>query len=272
MRRDFADALGSSDVNIVRDYINLFDFMWDPSRLDDGFVPVSAWDVIDGIFTPDFFGDTSVSLRDFDSRYDFDFPAPDDDVDLELLVSLCEYVTNLLERSIASQRLYSGFIPAFQSELKLVYRIMDREGYRKAKKRGWTIFVPRDIAADAAAEVLPDPISWQQLAYGHRTLKGDIEGKRALLLRLGHELESRRQALKTVNDRLEARVFACLNRLDIRHDNRSEGANHNSALDSLSDAELETLYDDVYRMLLVAFLELDGEESYKRVSAAAGTK
>lgn len=272
MRSDFADALESSDVKIIRDYINLFEFMWDRSHFDDGFVPMSAWDVIDGIFTPDFFGDTSVSLRDFDYRYGFDFPEPDDSVDLELLVFLCEYVTNLLERSIASQRLYSSFIPDFQSKLKLVDRIMDREGYRRASKKGWTIFVPRDVAADAAVEVLPDPISWQQLAYGHRSLRGDIEGKRALPLQPGHELEPRRQALKAVNPRLEARVFACLNRLDIRHDNRSEGANHNAALDCLSDAELEQLYDGVYRMLLVAFLELDGEDSFKRVSAAAGVK
>lgn len=132
--------------------------------------------------------------------------------------------------------------------------------------------LPGDIVADAAAEVLPDPISWQQLAYGHRSLKGDVEGKRELLLKLGYELESRRQELRDVNARLEKRVFACLNRLDIRHDNRSEGANHNPELDYLPDADLEPLYDAVYRMLLVAFLELDGEGSYKRVSAVAGVK
>ena len=272
MRRDFADALRSSEVNIIRDYINLFDFMWNSSRFDNGFVSMSAWDVIDEIFTPDFFGDTSVSLSDFDFRYSFDFPEPDDGVDLDLLVILCEYVTNLLERSLASRRLYQGYNSAFQNELKLIDRIMDREGYRKAKKKGWTVFVPRDTAADAAAEVLPDPISWQQLAYGHHSLKGDVEGKKELLFKLGHELESRRQALRDVNARLEKRVFACLNRLDIRHDNRSEGANHNPALDHLSDADLESLYDAVYRMLLVAFLELDGEESYKRASAVAGVK
>ena len=66
--------------------------------------------------------------------------------------------------------------------------------------------------------------------------------------------------------------FSCLNRLDIRHDNRSEGANHNPELDHLSNADLESFYDDVYCVLLVAFLELDGEESYKRASAVAGVK
>lgn len=63
MRRDFADALGSSEVNIVRDYINLFEFMWDPSLFGSGFMPMGAWDVIDGFFAPDFFGDISMGFQ-----------------------------------------------------------------------------------------------------------------------------------------------------------------------------------------------------------------
>lgn len=140
MCRDFADALESSEVNIIRDYINLFDFMWDSSRFDNGFMSMSARDVINEIFMPDFFGDTSVSLSDFDFRYGFDFPEPEDGVGLDLLAILCEYVTNLLGRSLASQRLYPGCIPAFRNELKLIGRIMDREGYCKAKKKGWTVY------------------------------------------------------------------------------------------------------------------------------------
>ena len=192
---------------------------------------------------------------------------------MDLLVSLCEFIANLLEKSLASQKLNSSFTSAFNDELVLIDRIMDRVDYRRTEKNGFTVFVPRDIAAEAAAEVLPEPIAWQQLAYGHRSLKGDIEGKKALLVQLGRELESKRNALREVNPLLENRVFACLNRLDIRHDNRTEGTKKsNPKLSHISLAELEALYDDVYHMLLISFLELDGEESFKRVSTVAGVK
>lgn len=207
-RRDFAEVLASSGVNIVRDYINLYEFMWGSCSLCDGFEYVSAWEVIDGIFTPEFFSDTSVSLRDFTWRYGFDFPQPGSEIDLDLLVNLCEFIANLLERSLASHKLHSSYISAFNDELVLIDRIMDWVDYRRTEKNGFTVFVPRDIVAEAAAEVLPEPIAWQQLAYGHRSLKGDIEGKKTLLVQLGHELESKRDALRAVNPLLENRVLS----------------------------------------------------------------
>lgn len=61
--------------------------------------------------------------------------------------------------------------------------------------------------------------------------------------------------------------------MDIRHDNRTEGTKKcNPKLSRISLADLEVLYDDVYHMLLISFLELDGEESFKRASAVAGVK
>lgn len=272
MRRDFADVLASSGFDCAQEYRNLYSFMWD-THVDAGFSFESVWDVVNGVFSPELFGDTSVSLRDFDERYGFDFPDPEMEIDLDLLVMLCEYVTNLLERSISTGKLPVPWVYEFNAELALIGRVMDRAGYRGTNKNGLTVFVPRDLAADAAAEVLPDPISWQQLSYGHRSLKGDIEGKKALLFQLGHELEGRRADLKDVNPRLEKRVFACLNNLDIRHDNRSEGASgHNQRLDGKDVSELESFYDDVYHMLLIAFLELDGEDSFKRTASVAGVK
>ena len=44
-RRDFAEVLASSGENIVRDYINLYEFMWGSYSLCDGFEYVSAWEV-----------------------------------------------------------------------------------------------------------------------------------------------------------------------------------------------------------------------------------
>lgn len=272
MRRDFADVLASSGFDCSQEYRNLYSFMWD-ANVDTGFSFESVWDIVDDIFSPEFFGDTSVSLRDFDERYGFEFPEPEMVIELDILVALCEYIVNLLERSISTGKVPAFLTCEFNDEVLLIERIMDRAAYRRAEKNGLTIFVPRDLAADAAAEFLPDPISWQQLAYGHRSLKGDVEGKRALLLQLGHELEGRRSDLKAVNSRLEKRMFACLNRLDIRHDNRSEEAGgYNQSLNDMNDSEIESLYDDVYRMLLIAFLELDSEDSFKRTASVAGVK
>ncbi len=249
-RRDFADILASSGFDYKREYWNLHEFMF-------GNKPPSTWNSIERHFSHEYFDDTSVSLKDFDARYGFKFNSSD--ITLEDLITLCEYVINLLDRSLKQSWPYNEKLAAeFSSRIELILRVAEKAGFEAVDKTGLVVFVERNPLADEAATVLPDPISWQQLIYSHRSLRGDLDEKRIILLGLADYLEPRRPELDAVNKRLSGQVFACLNKLNIRHNNLEPGSkNFNSAFAALSDAEREDVYDRVRRLLLLSVLEIE---------------
>lgn len=261
-RRTFADILDSAGFDINREYSNLYHLFFGGGR-------GSFWNIINDNFSPEFFGDTSVSLSDFDTRYGFKFEEHPAEVSLDEFVLLCEYEFNLLERS--AQLIWargSGFTEKLNRQCTLILRNIENAHYRAVgTSKGLTIFVERDVAADAASEVLPDPLSWEQLTYGHRSLKGNIEGKKRILLSLGDWLEPRREQLKQANSKLCSLVFGCLNNLDLRHNNIEAGRHYNAAFAALSKEEREDVYDDVYQLLLIAVLEVDSSSRLDRLHA-----
>lgn len=250
-RRSFAEILKGAGFDARREYINLYNFFF-----DDGVS--SIWSIINDHFSPDMFNDTSISLRDFDERYGFVFSDEPGEDALDGLMSLCEYEFNLMERSIRFPWAQSyGLFDIFVDECELISRIIENAGYEAVDSDGFTVFVERNAAADLVAQILPDPISWKQLAYGHRSLRGNLEGKKRILLELADWLEPRRSCLKQNNQGLESLVFCCLNNLNIRHNNLDAGRYFNPAFSSLDLREREELYDEVYQLLLIAVLEVD---------------
>ena len=261
-RRTFADILNSAEFDIKREYSNLYHFFFDGEL-------GSYWNIIDNHFSPEYFWDTSISLSDFDARYGFEFEEYPPEVTPDIFILLCEYEFNLLERSarFAWARVH-GFAEKFERQCALILRVIENAHYKAVRtSKGFTIFVEMDAAADAVAEVLPDPLSWEQLTYGHRSLKGNIEGKKRILLSLGDWLEPRREQLKQANSKLCSFVFDCLNNLDLRHNNLEEGRHYNAAFAALSKEEREDVYDDVYQLLLIAVLEVDSSSRLDRLHA-----
>ena len=88
-------------------------------------------------------------------------------------------------------------------------------------------------------------------------MKGDLERKKAILVTLGDKLEPQRDKLEKVNDHLKKDIFCLLNNLNLRHNNTDPGSNYRPYVASMKDEELEQWYDDLYQMILLAFLELD---------------
>lgn len=272
-RRDFADILAASGFDVRREYRNLYDFVHNKTIVSEiGNSCQSFWNLMDRVFSPDFFKDTSVSLEDFESRYGFIFPEFPSSVDLDQFLLLCEYVYNLLEKGCHCRELYDeGYRSAFRSQQELIRRVVDRAGCCGAVKNGFVVFVERDPLADEAATVLPDPISWQQMVYGHRSLKGNLEEKKKILQALGDYLEPRRKDLNDANKRLCNLAFACLNNLNIRHNNIEPGSsNFNAMFAALSNDEREDVYDEVYHILLLGVLELEYARDNERLKELAG--
>lgn len=110
----------------------------------------------------------------------------------------------------------------------------------------------------AVAEIINQDLALDVIKYNHRTLQGDIDTKKAILLRLGSELEPKRKQLHKLDSKLEDNVFFALNNLNLRHNNRSKkDKNYKEYVAKMRKDRLEKWYDEVYQMMLLAFLLID---------------
>lgn len=116
----------------------------------------------------------------------------------------------------------------------------------------------------AVAEIINQELALDVIKYNHRTLQGDIDTKKAILLRLGSEFEPKRKQLHDLDSKLEDNLFFALNNLNLRHNNRSKkDKNYKEYVAKMRKDRLEKWYDEVYQMMLLAFLLIDNVERSK---------
>ena len=118
----------------------------------------------------------------------------------------------------------------------------------------------------AVADIVDSDISYDVIKYNHHSLKGKIELKKSILLKLSNELEPKRKELKTINKTLEDDIFYMFNNLNIRHNNRSKNdSKYKEHIAKMRKNKLEKWYDDLYQMVLLAFLLLDNKDRAAKV-------
>lgn len=120
----------------------------------------------------------------------------------------------------------------------------------------------------AVAEIVEKEISYKVLRYNHYMLKGDLQAKKDILLVLSADLEPKREQIKALDKNLEDGIFYILNNLHLRHNNKTEGDKwFKQAVADMDDATMELWYDELYQMILLAYLQLDQVERNKRIKA-----
>lgn len=118
----------------------------------------------------------------------------------------------------------------------------------------------------AVAEIIESNLAYRVIQYNHRNLKGDIETKKTILLSLGSELEPKRKELQSLNKQLSNDIFFALNNLNLRHNNKSkDDKNYKEFVANMPDDILEKWYDELYQMILLAFLILDNVERTDKI-------
>ena len=118
----------------------------------------------------------------------------------------------------------------------------------------------------AVAEIVETELALDIIRYNHRSLQGEIEAKKAILLSLGAELEPRRKELQTLNKQLSEDIFFMLNNINIRHNNRSKkDKNYKEYIAKMRRDRLEKWYDELYQMMLLAILLLDNVDRAAKV-------
>ena len=129
------------------------------------------------------------------------------------------------------------------------------------------IVVENKKEVTAVAEIMPtDKLSYDVIKYNHRSLIGEIELKKSILLSLGSELEPKRKELQNLNKQLSEDIFFMLNNLNLRHNNKSKkDKNYKEYVAKMKKDRLERWYDELYQMMLLAFLLLDNEKRTAKV-------
>ena len=81
-------------------------------------------------------------------------------------------------------------------------------------------------------------------------------------------MEPKRNQIAAIDKALEDGIFYILNNLNLRHNNKTEGDKHyKQAVAEMDSATLENWYDELYQMMLLAYLQLDQVDRNTKVKA-----
>ncbi|MBQ9189541.1 MAG: hypothetical protein IJ138_09480 [Clostridia bacterium] len=276
-RIPFSQMLKTASVDLQREYDRLYGmFVLQKFQVNQGSV-ITLRDYCADNFANIPFRGTCISLDDFDDFYHHHYERVPESLDIDYLVSFCEYSYNLL---LYNQGVgYNGFgLPqAFVLSqpihffLQHVLKVVDVIGYMPNMQDGITDFVPKNQPAISVAEIIDPSLSYKVIEYNHHSMKGDLERKKAVLLCLADKLEPLRKKLKSINAGLESDLFYLFNTVNMRHNNSDpQGQNYKPEIAALKGEEIEQWYDDTYEMCLLAFLELDHEERKGRIKQLKG--
>lgn len=203
---------------------------------------------------------TCLSLDDFDEVYGINFEKDPEDFDLNYLLNFCEYTHNLVIYTSFNHWEYGFYDPqtVFQNQL---HNVVDLIGYKFIQDEDTQvhILVPCKQEALAVAEIVDKKIAYSVLEYNHHGLKGNLAKKKAILKLMADDIEPQRKVLNGINKTLADNLFQMLQKF-VRHNNED-----NPYIKGLSPEELESCYDDIYQMWLLAKLEIDNLERKKRV-------
>lgn len=261
-RIPFSQVLKNASVDIEKEYSRLYEMFYN-QRLFDNY---TLYDICEENFMRLPFRGTCISLEDFEESHGIDFCESPDDFDINYLVSFCEYSYNLVNCNIA----YGGInVHAFVTYIEQVRKVIELIHYMaNTSDDGITDYIPKDAAVMSVAEIVNEEVSYKVIEYNHHSMKGDLDGKRSILLALADLLEPKRPILKQINSQMESDLFFLFNNINLRHNNsdHTNKGHYHSRIEAMNDEEIEEWYDDTYQMCLLAFLELDNLDRKERVS------
>lgn len=268
MRRTFAQVLENGKIDIRLEYNRLYSILYTPTFGRDR---KSLHNLIAGYFGRYHFRGTCLTLDEFDRIHGYCFVDDPKDIDIDYLVSLCEYIQNMLMslRSNYDYRDPTICNVNFQFIFEQIRRVVDLIGYTDTVVDGLIIFIEKNPAAIAVSESerIPKELSYTILEYNHHSLKGNIEKKKQIILQLAQKLEAKSDELKNISSRLRSNMFYIFNNMNIRHNNTdpSDSSNYKNFVAELDNQQLEYWYDETYQMCLLAFLELENVQRMESI-------
>ena len=201
------------------------------------------------------FRGTCLSLKDFNESYGFNFEPNPKQFDINYLIIFCEYTYNLI--IYLCEGYGYSYKHLYMQQMWMVLDLVDYEFIRD--DASVNILIPRKQESLAVAEIVDEKLAYSVLEYNHHSLKGNLEKKKAILKLMADDIEPQRKILNGINKTLADNLFQMFQKF-VRHNNED-----NPYIKGLSKKELESCYDDIYQMWLLAKLEIDNLERKKRV-------
>lgn len=130
------------------------------------------------------------------------------------------------------------------------------------------LIIQKDAAVSEVIDIVEDSLAKIILEYNHYLLKGDLEKKKNILVKIANALEPKQPEINELNKQLCSNYFYLINNMDIRHNNcdSSDTSNYNVYFDKLTINEKEEWYDEIYQMSLLIFLLLENRNRTKKIS------
>ena len=252
MRCSFADVLKNGKIDIEREYSKLYDLFFVKDKREIK----SLADLISLNFETIYFRGTCLDLDEFNQQYGFNFVKQPQKLNIDYLVSFCEYIYNFV---VAAKDDFFFMQNNKMFYMQHILKVIDSIGYMQSSDNGFVIFVEKNQAAISVSEIVPEEISYKVISYNHYSMRGDIEGKKATLLILANQLEPQEKKLNQIDATFKSELFFAFNNLNIRHNNTDpvDKRYYNKAVADMSEEELEHWYDETYQMCLLAFLRLE---------------
>lgn len=264
MRRTFAEVLKSAKFNYKDEYDKLYHLLFDKDyKSPNGREKWSLYDYFDTTFFHFYFAGTCLSLEDFDKKYGFSFPVSGEEASIDDLVLLLEYFQNLINGFRRANYTLCEFSNAINENFlaRYLYNMAEEMGYEFSSQDGFSILVEKNAVVTAVAEsdLIPDDLSYKLITYDHHSMRGDLEGKKTIILRLAALLEAKKSILHQVNPNLETDLFYIFNNFNLRHNNCDSSAKgkYRPYIANMKKDDLEKWYDEAYQMCLLAFMEIE---------------
>ncbi|MBR1980703.1 hypothetical protein [Candidatus Proelusimicrobium excrementi] len=191
---------------------------------------------------------------------------------LDTIVSCLEYYCNLLylllkKFDLTHQNKYKYDAKMIKIIYENINNLLDHLHYEKKinEEEETVILIPKNPAATAVAEITENKdIAFAILKYNHASLKGDLEGKKQLLLSIANEYEPLlKSPIDGFTDYFKKATFL-LNNLNLRHNNKS-GQDKKQLVVDMPNKELEKWYDELYQLLLFCVLIKDNVKRKKEI-------
>jgi len=273
MRRNFAQILKDAKIDVKVEYQKLYGMLYDRSIQVSNTSWISAYDEFSTYFIAFHFRGTCLSLDEFNDLHGFHFEKDPTNFNIDHLISLCEYIENLLMVPLSYPYGY-GNMPTklinVQFYLQQISQVIEKIGYMQAEQNGLTIFVEKDPAAIAVteSEFIPESLSYRLISYNHYSMKGNLAEKKATLLDLANLLEPQRINLERIDKTFARDLFYAFNNFHIRHNNADpQSPKFKKPIGDLAKEQLEFWYDEVYQMCLLAILRLEHADRKKTFEA-----
>ena len=175
------------------------------------------------------------------------------------LIELTYNLWNLAYHDIMDEKSKSGWNNNFFHLRDVMLDNLEKYNHKAYIDDERILIIEDKPEVTAVAEIIEQDLAIDIIRYNHRSLQGEIELKKKILISMGLELEPKRKELQALNKQLSEDIFFMLNNMNVRHNNRSKKdmSKYKEYVAKMTKARIEKCYDELYQMMLLAFLTLD---------------